>query len=166
VLLVSAVEKGCGERVEAEPDGYCRRCFHPGGVTVGATIDRVGGNIGEEFLQEVFFAIYNFQVNQGGKLADRFHPSPVFLVGMDIVIVEKSRDLGTVYAQFLHAIAGAWRTAYMKEYFHFFTVINLSKELSYAKSLSLLPKKNKQFFGLYRNRPGMNCMNSFYLQPL
>jgi hypothetical protein len=133
VFLVPAVEKSGGERVEAEPDGCRCRCFHPGGVTVDATTDGVGGDIGEEFLQAVFFAINNFQINQVSKLAERLQPSQIFLVGMDVVIVEKTRDLGTVDAKFLYAVAGAWRTAYMKEYFHFATVIKLSTDLSDLK---------------------------------
>jgi hypothetical protein len=118
MILVLAVEEGGGEGVELEPDGSCGHGFQPGRIAVQTTLGRVGGDSGEEFFQAVFIVVDDLQLDHCGILADRPQPFQVFLVGVDIVIEEKTGDLQTAGPHFLHRIDGARGAAHVEEYFH------------------------------------------------
>jgi hypothetical protein len=134
VFLIPAVEKRSGECLKTEPDGFGSRGLQAGGIAVKAALRGVGGNVGEEFLQAVFVMVDNFQFYQVRILADGFQPALVFLVGVDVMVVEKAGNAHTAGAQFLHRIYGARRAANVEEYLHVTEILRLSAE------------KNKLFF--------------------
>jgi hypothetical protein len=86
-------------------------------VAVVTAIGFAEGHLPQEADHIIFVPIYYLQAYLSGKLLHRFQTATIFLIGMDVGIIEKTENLRALILQNLKWINGAWCTADVEEYF-------------------------------------------------
>ena len=65
----------------------------------------------------IFVPVYYLQAYLSGKLLHRFQTATIFLIGMDVGIIEKTENLRALILQNLKRIDGTWCTAHVEQNF-------------------------------------------------
>jgi hypothetical protein len=102
-------------------------------VAVVTAIGFAEGHLPQETGHIIFVSVYHLQAYQSGKLLHRFQATTIFLIRMNVGIIEKTENLAAFIFQNLKRINGTGCTADVEEYFQEWTSLGAVKASEVAE---------------------------------